>query len=79
MTLGNEVEITLDNPMTFSTVELLDAAAEALEQEAQEKDRSRRALLLFWIRTTLAEWRSGSLTTEEAVVNLWPRPSTGSV
>jgi hypothetical protein len=52
------------------TSELLDAAADTLEQEARESDRSRRALLLVWTRSTLTQWRTGVLTTEQAVARL---------
>jgi hypothetical protein len=53
-----------------STCALLDAAVEALEQEANETDRTRRAVLLARTRATLAQWRTGVLTTEQAVADL---------
>jgi hypothetical protein len=52
------------------TGELLDAAAEALDAEARETSRTRRALMLAWTRATRARWRSGVLTTEQAVADL---------
>jgi hypothetical protein len=52
------------------TYELLDAAAESLEREANEVDRSRRAELLAWTRWTLSQWRGGILTTQQAVAQL---------
>jgi hypothetical protein len=56
--------------MHLLTSELLDLATDTLEQEAQETDRSRRALLLVWTRITLTQWRTGVLTTEQAVARL---------
>jgi hypothetical protein len=56
--------------VVLSTTELLDAAAEALDAEACEISRPRRALMLAWTRATLAQWRCGALTIEQAVANL---------
>jgi hypothetical protein len=53
-----------------STSALLDAAVEALEQEASETDRTRRAQLLARTRLTLTQWKTGVLTTEQAVASL---------
>jgi hypothetical protein len=50
--------------------ELLDAAAEALDAEAREISLARRARMLAWTRATLTQWRSGVLTTEQAVARL---------
>ena len=55
-------------------VQLLDAAAEALELEARETCRTRRAVLLAWTRATLTQWRTGVLTTEQAVARLQACP-----
>jgi hypothetical protein len=49
---------------------LLDAVADALEREAHEVDRPRRALVLAWTRLTLTLWRVGARTTEQAIADL---------
>ena len=64
-----------------STTELLDAAADTLDEEARETSAARRMLLLAWTRATIARWRAGLLTTEQAVEQLrvWVKagPRTG--
>jgi hypothetical protein len=54
----------------LSTNELLDAAADTLDEEAREISSVRRALLLAWTRGTLAQWKAGVLTTDQAVASL---------
>lgn len=64
----------------LSTTELLDAAADTLDEEAREMSATRRMLLLAWTRVTIARWRAGMLTTEQAVAQLrvWVKASPGT-
>lgn len=52
------------------TDDLVQAVHETLDREARERDWPQRALLLAWTRATLAQWRDGLITAEQAVVNL---------
>jgi hypothetical protein len=52
------------------TTELMNAVMAALDEEACEHDRTRRAALLTWTRATFAQWSAGALTAEEAAARI---------
>jgi hypothetical protein len=52
------------------TTELVDAVIAALDDEALEHDRARRAALLTWTRATITRWSMGVLTADEAAAQI---------
>jgi hypothetical protein len=64
------------------TLDLVEAVQEVLEHEMLESDWSWRARLLADTRATLAGWRAGRLTAEQATVALrelqWRRRAAAS-
>jgi hypothetical protein len=59
------------------TDDLVEAVCNTLDREAIERDLSRRANILTSARATLAHWREGRLTAEQAVAALTRIQSQG--
>jgi hypothetical protein len=55
------------------TDDLVHAVHETLDREARERDWPRRAVLLAWTRETLAQWRGGLISAEQAAASLRER------